>query len=514
MKGDMAGKVFLIGGGPGDPGLFTLRGRAILSRADVVVYDFLANEALLEHARPGAEIVFMGKRGGGATRPQADIDALLIARAREGKTVARLKGGDPLLFGRGGEEALALVEAGIPFEIVPGIASALAAPAYAGIPVTHRDLASSVAFVAGHEDPSKGESAIDWARLAPRTGTLVFLMATARLEAIAEALIANGRTAETPAAVIRWGTRPSQRTVSAPLGKIAREARAAGIEPPTVLVVGEVSALRAKLRWFEAKPLFGKRILVTRAREQAGGLVERLREEGAEVIPFPVIAFGDPPDGGPLDRAIGNLAAYDGVLFTSANAVERFFARMDARGLDARALSGRILGAIGPETAAALARHGVRADVVPDAYVAEGLAAALAGRVALAGKRFLLPRARDAREALPEALERAGARCDVVEAYRTVTPEGAGARLGALLGEVDVVTFTSSSTVRNFLSLLPSGQAHALLRGKVVACIGPITARTALDAGIKADIVAPAFTADELARAIVAWHAEERREGT
>lgn len=498
------GKVYLIGGGPGDPGLLTLRGREILARADVVVYDFLANEALLEHARPDAEVIFMGKRGGGATRPQAAINALLVDRARAGRIVARLKGGDPVLFGRGGEEALALADAGVPFEIVPGISSALAVPAYAGIPVTHRDLASSVAIVTGHEDPEKGESLVDWARIAPGTGTLVILMATAFLDRIAAALINGGRAPSTPAAVIRWGTRPSQQTVVAPLSEIARAVLVAGIGPPTVFLVGEVARLRERLRWFEEKPLFGRRVLVTRARMQAGALAERLRDVGAEVIGFPVIAFRDPEDWGPLDRAIVALAEYDGVLFTSANAVDRFLDRLDQAGRDTRALAGRTIGAIGSETAAALARRGLRADVVPEDFVAEALADALAARMPLGGKRFLLPRARDAREALPERLVRAGARCDVVEAYRTVPPEGAGARLEALLAEgIDVVTFTSSSTVRNFTDLLPERKAASMLAGTVVACIGPITAQTALERGIKADVVAPAYTAADLTRAIV-----------
>ncbi len=509
-----SGMVYLIGGGPGDPGLLTVRGRDILARADVVVYDFLANEALLEHARADAEVIFMGRRGGGATRPQAAINTILIDRARAGRLVARLKGGDPFLFGRGGEEALAMAEAGVPFEIVPGITSALAVPAYAGIPVTHRDLASSVAIITGHEDPEKGESLVDWARLAPGTGTLVILMATAFLDRISAALIAGGRAPSTPAAVIRWGTRPSQQTVMAPLGEIARAVLLAGIGPPTVLVVGEVARLRERLRWFEARPLFGRRILVTRAREQAGALMERLREEGAEVIGFPVIAFRDPEDGGPLDRAIGGLAEYDGVLFTSANAVDRFFARVRHAGRDARALAGKIVGAIGSETAAALERCGVRPDVVPESFVAEGLAEALAARGSLEGKRFLLPRAREAREAVPERLARAGARCDVVEAYRTVPPEGAGARLEAVLEEgIDVVTFTSSSTVRNFAALLPEGRAASMLAGTVVACIGPITAQTALDLGIKTDVLAPAYTAADLAQALVTYFQGRTRRG-
>jgi uroporphyrinogen III methyltransferase/synthase len=504
----MAGKVYLIGGGPGDPGLLTLRGCAILSRADVVVYDFLANEALLQHVRQDAEIVFLGRRGGGSTRAQTEINRLMIDRAKEGKIVARLKGGDPLIFGRGGEEALALVEAGVPLEIVPGITSATAAPIYAGIPITHRDFASSVSFVTGHEVPEKGDTAVDWAGMAPGNGTLVFLMGTANLGRIAETLIANGREARTPAAVIRWGTRASQETVTAPLSAIAEAAREAGIQPPTVLVVGGVVGLRQKLRWFERKPLFGRRIVVTRARAQASALADLLQEEGAEVVSFPVIEFREPSDPGPLERAIRQMTGYDGVLFTSANAVDRFFARVAAQGLDARLLAGKIVGAIGSETSAALARRGVRPDVVPDSFVAEGLAEALAAGGSLAGKHFLLPRAREAREALPEALVAAGARCDVVEAYRTVPPEGAELRLVSLLrdGGIDVITFTSSSTVKNFLGLLPEAERSSLLAGKMVACIGPITAQTALEAGIKADVVASTYTAAGLVQAIMDYY--------
>ncbi|MFQ5458965.1 MAG: uroporphyrinogen-III C-methyltransferase, partial [Myxococcota bacterium] len=385
----MSGKVYLIGGGPGDPGLLTIKGRDALGRADVVVYDFLANESLLEHARGDAEIIFLGGRGGAATREQEKINRLLIEKARSGKTVARLKGGDPFVFGRGGEEALALAGAGVPFEIIPGVTSAFAVPLYAGIPVTHRDLASSVFVVTGHESPGKDGSGIDWASLAPQKGTLIFLMGTANLGLIAETLIRNGRARGTPAAVIRWGSRSSQQTVTAPLSEIADAVTRAGTRPPTVLVVGEVVALRDTLAWFERKPLFGKRILVTRARSQAGALADLLKAEGAEVVSFPVIAFRDPADPAPLDAAIRDIAAYDGVLFTSVNAVERFFARMLDSGCDARALAGRIIGAIGNETAAALGRYGLRADVVPETFVGEALAEALAARTPLAGKRFL-----------------------------------------------------------------------------------------------------------------------------
>jgi len=513
MDDASSGKVYLIGGGPGDPGLFTIRGREVLSRADVVVYDFLANEALLEHARADAEVVFMGKRGGGPTRAQAEINAILIDCARRGKIVARLKGGDPFVFGRGGEEALALAEAGVPFEIVPGVSSAVAVPAYAGIPMTHRDLASGVAIVTGHEDPAKGNVGPDWARLAPGTGTLVVLMPTAMVEAIASTLIAHGRDPRTPAALIRWGTRANQQTVTAPLASIAEAARVAGIRPPTVFVVGEVVRLREQLAWFEAKPLFGRRVLVGRAREQAGGLADLLREEGAEVVSLPLIALREPEDAAPLDRAIQGIAAYDGVLFTSANAVERFFTRLAPHGRDARVLAGKIVGVIGSETGAALSRHGVCADVQPEKFVAESFAEALAAQWPLAGKRFLLPRAREAREALPEALAAAGAHCDVVEVYRTTIPEGLSERLVSLLRqeEVDLLTFTSSSSVKNLISALPPGESRALLAGKCVACIGPITAQTALEAGVKVDVVAPVHTASGLVQAIVA-HFERKNE--
>ncbi len=508
----MKGKVYLVGGGPGDPGLFTLRGRELLSRADVVVYDFLANEALLVHAREDADIVFLGRRGGGETRAQAEINRLLVKHAREGKQVVRLKGGDPLVFGRGGEEALALAEACIPFEIVPGVTSAFAVPLYAGIPVTHRDLASTVSVVTGHESPGKEESAVDWARVAPGKGTLVFLMGTTHLGEIAATLIANGRAADTPAAVIRWGTRAAQQTVTAPLGEISKAASDAGIRPPTVFVVGEVVGLRDGLQWFEQKPLFGRRVLVTRARAQAGALAERLAEQGAEVVPFPVIAFRDPDDPAPLVRALAEIDHYDGVIFTSANAVERFFPRALAAGVDARRLAGKTVAAIGAETAAALARQGVRADVVPGRYVAEALAEALAARAPLRGKRFLLPRAREAREALPKALSVAGARCDVVEVYRTVPPASGGERLAALLreGGLDVVTFTSSSTVRNVLALLPEGETQDLMGASVVACIGPITADTAREAGLRPTIVAQTHTVAGLAEAILEYFQKEK----
>jgi uroporphyrinogen III methyltransferase / synthase len=498
------GTVYLVGAGPGDPGLLTLRGAECLARADVVVYDHLANPALLSRCRPDAERVYAGKQGGGPSVPQAQVTALVIERARAGRSVVRLKGGDPFVFGRGGEEAEELAAAGVPFEVVPGVTSAVGATAYAGVPLTHRDHASSVTFVTGHEDPAKEPSDLDWDALA-RGGTLVFFMGVRTLATLAERLVAHGRPASTPAAVIRWGTTPEQRTVVGTLADIAERAREAGIAPPALTVVGDVVRLRERIRWFDAKPLFGRRVLVTRAREQASALAEALREEGAEPVEFPTIAVRPPGSWADLDAALARAAAYDWIVFTSPNAVRSVVERLRAAGRDVRALGGARLCAVGPATAAALEALGLAVAVVPPEYRAEAVTAAL-DREDLEGRRVLFPCAEQARDVVPKALAARGARVDVATAYRTVPPEGGAAGVRAMLeeGRLDAVTFTSGSTVRNLVEMLGRDDAPRLLAGTLVAAIGPVTAEAAAAAGVRVDLVAEAATIPALVRALAA----------
>ncbi len=499
------GKVYLVGAGPGDPKLLTLRGKECLEQAEVVIYDYLANPALLEHVRPEAERIYVGRRGRGEYGDQAEINRLMIDRARAGMIVVRLKGGDPFVFGRGGEEAEAVAEAGIPFEVVPGVTSAIAAPAYAGIPVTHRTLASSVALVTGHEDPLKPSPTVEWDRLASTSGTVVFLMGMKNLPAIVAHLTASGRPATTPVALIRWGTRAEQRTVIGTLADIVRKADEARLDPPTVIVVGEVVRLREKLNWFESRPLFGTTVLVTRPREQAGEFADLLAGYGARVLTLPTIAIVDPADWGPLDRAIGDLARYDWVIFTSVNGVRFFFDRLRDLGRDARALGRARVCAIGPRTAEALAERGFKADLVPEEYQAEGVLEAMK-KEDVKGVRILIPRAEVARDLLPEELRAREADVTVAVAYRTVRPEADGEALKERLRrrEIGVVTFTSSSSVRNYVALFADrAEASTLTANAVVACIGPITAETAESYGLKVGIRAKENTIPALAEAIV-----------
>ncbi len=498
---EVTGKVYLIGAGPGDPGLFTLKGKRCLEEADVVAYDALANRRLLSHAKPDAETIYVGKRGGRHALPQEEIGRLLVERARAGKVVVRLKGGDPFIFGRGGEEAEELAAAGVPFEIVPGVTSAVAAPAYAGIPLTHRDFTSTVAFVTGHEDPTKEDTGIAWDKIATGIGTLVFFMGVGRLPEIVQRLVENGRPPETPAAVIRWGTRAEQTVVTATLATLAE--RCVGMAPPALIVVGEVVALREKLRWFEEKPLFGRRILVTRAREQASALADRLEAAGAEVVEFPSIQIEPPETWASLDAAIARLREYQWAIFTSANGVHFFWDRLQHAGRDVRDLFGIAVCAIGPATAAALQERGIRADLVPGEFTAEGLLDAI-GHERVRGERILLARAAEAREVLPEELRRRGAVVDVVAAYRTVRNTANADELRGMLrdGKIQAVTFTSSSTVRYFLELV-GDDATELLRGVVVASIGPITAETAARQGIPSHVVPDSYTIPALVDALV-----------
>jgi len=460
--------VYLVGAGPGDPGLLTRRGEELLRRADVVVYDRLASRALLELAPSDAELVDAGKSPAGVALTQEQINEVLVDRGRAGRAVVRLKGGDPFVFGRGGEEAEACRAAGVPFEVVPGVTSAIAAPAYAGIPVTHRGVSTSVTVVTGHEDPTKPGTDTDWTALARAGGTLVVLMGAGNIREIAQLLIDGGRARTTPVAAVRWGTRPEQRTVRGTLATVA----GLGIEAPSAIVVGEVAAL--DLAWFEDRPLFGRRIVVTRAREQASTLRTRLEELGAEVIELPSIAIE------PVDFQLPDLDQYAWLVFTSANGVDAFFDRgLTPAGLDTRALGGRRVAAIGPGTSDALARRGIRVDLVPDRFVAESLLAAFPVPEA-AGEQVLIARAESARDVLPQGLTAGGYSVAVLGVYRTVPVEPDPADLARVrAGEVDAVTFTSSSTVTNFCDAV--GPVAAPPR---VVSIGPVTSETARERGL------------------------------
>lgn len=498
------GKVYLVGAGPGDPELITVKGLACIRRASVIIYDYLATPALLKHAREGAEMIYVGKKGGDHTLSQEGINALIVAKAREGATVTRLKGGDPFIFGRGGEEAEVLVAAGIPFEIVPGVTSAIAAPAYAGIPLTHRRYTASVAFITGHEDPSKETSSIDWGALAQGIGTLVFLMGVKNLPEIVGQLMRHGKPAATPAALVRWGTTPRQQTVTGTLENIVERVREAGLKAPAIIIVGQVVKLRDSMRWFDDRPLLGRRIVVTRARAQASDLVQRLTDLGAECLEYPTIAVGPPADWGPLDRALDRIATYQWLIFTSVNGVKFFFNRLIDRDLDVRALGRINTAAIGPATADELLGFGLKSDIVPQSYQAESVVAAF-GDIGVDGQQILLPRASEARPILPRELRKMGARVDEVPAYLTRPVSGHAKELLDQLESrtVDMITFTSSSTVTNFKALLPTDRFSELVGGVTVASIGPITTETAKKLGFKVHVTAEDFTIPGLVTAVL-----------
>jgi uroporphyrinogen III methyltransferase / synthase len=506
------GKVYIIGAGPGDPGLITLRGLECIREADVIVYDHLVNPEILHHAREQAIRIYAGKQGGDHTLSQDEINRRLVEEAGQGKVVARLKGGDPFIFGRGGEEAEVLQDAGIPFEIIPGVTSAIAVPAYAGIPLTHRGHTSTVAFVTGHEDPTKGKSDIDWQALA-KIGTLVFLMGVKNLAAIAENLIRCGKDAATPAALIRRGTTPEQETLTGTLGDIARKADERRFAPPAILVVGGVIGLREAMNWFETKPLFGRGIVITRPEAQAEGLAELLRAQGARVIPFPVIRIAPPESWAPLDQALSRLESYHWIVFTSANGVAFFFQRLREQGRDIRDLKGIRIATIGPATATAIETRGIRVDLVPEEFISEGVVRAFAAEDLL-GRRILLPRADQARDIIPEGLEKMGAKVDVVAVYRTLRSERDAVELLPLFagGKVDVITFTSPSTVTHFLGILePDFRLPSQVQ---IACIGPVTAAAARKAGLTVDILQERYTIPELVDAIVAHFERQGAKGT
>ncbi len=502
------GTVYLVGAGPGDPDLITVKAVECLKQADIVIYDFLAAPKLLRYVREGAETIYVGKKGGDHTLAQDKINELIVKKAQEGHTVVRLKGGDPFIFGRGGEEAEELAQAGISFEIVSGVTSAVAAPAYAGIPLTHRRYNTSVAFITGHEDPTKEQSTIDWSKLATGVGTLVFLMGVKNLPYIAENLVAAGRDPKTPVALVRWGTTPQQITVQGTLNTIVAEVQAAGLKPPAIIIVGEVIELRETLNWFEKRPLLGKNVVVTRARAQASDLVDRLTSLGAECLECPTIKVVPPDDWSHLDAAINNLETYDWLIFTSVNGVSFFFERLYVKGLDVRALKNVRIAAIGPATAKRLGDFGLKSDIVPKTYQAESVVEAFEAED-MEEKRVLLPRAKEARPILPVELVKMGAVVNEIPVYKT---EQASENVDELIerleqGSIDIVTFTSSSTVKNFKALLPADRFESLIKGVTVASIGPITTDTAKELGFKVDITAKDFTIPGLCEAILQHYA-------
>ncbi len=497
-------KVYLLGAGPGDPGLLTLRAKEILSQADVVVYDYLANKAFLDFCRPDAEILYVGKKGGDHTLPQDKINDLLVEKAKAGKMVARLKGGDPYVFGRGGEEAEELVAAGCPFEVVPGVTSAVAAPAYAGIPITHRSFASSVSFITGHEDPTKAESALNWEAFAQSGSTLVFFMGVKNLPHITENLMRAGMAPDTPAALVRWGTTCRHKSLVSTVGAISEEAKRQGFTPPSLFVVGGVVSLHETLSWYEKRPLLGLGVVVTRSREQASDLVRLLAAEGACCYEFPTIEIAPLVDSIPVRNAIAELFQYDWVVFTSVNGVKCLFNEVDSLDLDSRIFAGIRVAAIGPATAAALAGRGVRPDFTPERFVAESVVEGMLAQ-GVAGKKVLIPRAREAREVLPEKLTQAGAEVTVLPVYdtRPVDQDPAEILDGIKSGDIRYVTFTSSSTVKNFFAKVPPEALRAVSTVKT-ACIGPITAATLAEYGFTPDVTAEAYTIPALAEAIIA----------
>jgi uroporphyrinogen III methyltransferase/synthase len=500
MGKNKKGKVYIIGAGPGDAGLITLKAIDCLREADVVVYDYLVSKELLKNTKSDARFIYAGKQGGSHTLSQWQINDLLVREAKAGNIVARLKGGDPFIFGRGGEEAEKLAADKIPFEIVPGVTSAIAVPAYAGIPLTHRGLTSTVAFVTGHEDPTKGKSDIDWSALA-KIGTLVFLMGVKNIEKIVRELQDNGRSPKTPAALIRWGTTPRQEILEGNLSNIVKLAKERKFAPPAILVVGEVVSLRDTLQWFDSKPLFGKGVVITRPEKQADDLAKLLTKEGANPIHFPTIKIVPPSSWRELDAAIKKLEDYDWLIFTSANGVAFFFERLLAQGKDIRNLKGVKICCIGPATAREVQEKGIRVDLVPREFISEGILKSFS-RANLKGKKILIARAAKARDVLPEGLKKLGAQVDVVTAYETVGSGKKKKELEELFKEnqVDVITFTSSSTVNNFIKIMGSG--FKLPKSVKIASIGPVTAATAQKAGFPVDIHQEEYTMEGLVNAL------------
>ncbi|MBI5632481.1 MAG: uroporphyrinogen-III C-methyltransferase [Nitrospirae bacterium] len=518
-----SGIVYLVGAGPGDIGLLTVKGLHCLRKAEVVIYDFHLNAQILNYIDRKAELIYAGKRGGHHTMTQDEINRAIVEKANKGKIVCRLKGGDPFVFGRGGEEAQELVKAGIAFEVVPGVSSSVAAPAYAGIPLTHRLYSSSFAVVPGYEDTTKEESAINWAKLATGVGTLVFLMAVKNIDEMTRKLIEHGRSPDTPVAVVRWGTRADQKTIVSTLKDIAALVKEKDILPPAVTIIGDVVNLRSELNWYEKKPMFGQRILVTR--EHSGGF-ELLEELGAEVLEFSTIEIVPPASWNDLDKAIVQIGTYDWLIFTSANGVKYFFSRLFEKGVDIRNLHGIRICAIGTKTGTAVNQFGIRVDLVPDEFNAEGLIQAFIKEGSrlnsrdssdnselgtsniqpLQGMRFLLPRAAIAREIFPEELRKLGGSIDVPVAYRAIKPDYHGKRLKRFLkeGRITIATFTSAATFSNFREIMGE-DADELLKTVAIAAIGPVTAKAIESAGLKVHIMPKEATVEAMVNEIQEW---------
>jgi len=502
------GIVYLIGAGPGDRGLITIKGKELLNKADTIVYDYLVNVELLQYAKENAEIIYVGKKSGQKEMTQQNINSLLIKKANKGNIVARLKGGDPFTFGRGGEEAEALVAKKVPFEIVPGVSSVSAVPTYGGIPLTHRDFTSSFAVVTGHEDPSKKKSSIPWEALS-RIGTVVFLMGVSKLKNNMRELIKAGKNPKTPVAIISWGTYPQQKTLTGTVENISDLAsKDTQISSPGIVIVGEVVELREIINWYETKPLFGKTIVVTRPESQAYEFIKPLEEQGANVIAFPTIEISPPNSYIALDKAINSIEQYDWIIFTSVNGVKSFFNRLRVLNKDIRGLYRAKIAAIGDITAKEVENLGIKVDMVPSDFKAEGLIR-IFKKKKIKDCKILIPRAKVARDILPETLVKIGAKVDVVTAYITKQPSKAKAKkITKLLSEdkIDMITFTSSSTVKNFFELIPN---HKPKRNRpLFASIGPITSKTLNESGYQSTIVSKKYTVDNLASEIVHYYSK------
>ena len=505
MHSDKKGKVYLVGAGPGAEGLFTLKGVECLRQADLVIYDYLANPRLLKHCRKECEQIYVGKQAGDHTLSQAQINELLTKRAQEGSVIVRLKGGDPFVFGRGGEEALELAQNGIDFEIVSGVTAAPAVAAHAGIPLTHRGMSSSAILVSGHEGRNKEIDGIAWEKIATGVETLVFYMGLVNLPFITAKLTQHGMPLSTPVALIRWGTLNKQETLIGRLADIAQQAAEVDFKPPALIVVGNVVALRDKLRWFDAKALWGRRIVVTRSREQASVLSRALEDLGAVVVEFPTIQIEPVDDFTPLDDAIENLHAYTWIVFTSVNAVEIFFARLLESGRDARSLWKAKLAVIGKETGATLATFGLKPDLVPERFLSEGLVAAFESLQAdLKGATVLMPCSDMARDVIPVELERMGAKVTRIPVYRNLIPEYQVEHLDEVFApESDLVTFTSSSTVSNLVQILKNAGRENYLSDIAGASIGPITSKTARESAVSVTVEAQVHSIDGLVHSIL-----------
>jgi len=502
VNADKKGKVYLVGAGPGDPGLLTLRGKELLSRAHVIIYDRLASPRIMEFANPKAEKIYVGKRIGRHVANQHEINDLIVKKAKEGKQVVRLKGGDPFIFGRGGEEAQILAKEGLAFEIVPGVTSAIAVPAYAGIPLTHRSFTASVAFITGHRRFDTSEAPVDWEGLAKGVGTLVFLMGMSNLPNITENLIKFGRRPDTPVAVIRWGTTPLQESITGTLADIADKVKEHQFKPPAIIVVGDVCTVRDDINWFERQPLLGKKVLVTRTRQQASTLVRLLERKGAGCIECPTIEVRMVEDTHVLDDAIRAMDRFHWIIFSSTNAVKFFFSRIDQLGKDIRVLGRTRIAAVGSSTADAIRKLHLKVDAVPDDFRAEGLLEFFKGQD-MAAKSVLIPRAVVARRLLPDGLRQMGADVTVAPIYETIPPEIAPQTLELLEEEdIDVVTFTSSSTVKNLFKTVPHEIIDRIKSRAKVACIGPVTAKTAKKMGLNVEIMPTQSTVPALVEAI------------